>query len=110
MDEYKSLSHTKWECKDHVVFIPKGWRKTLFGQLRQHLGEVFHRLMRRRKVGSRRPSVAGPRAHVDLDPSKIRSAARGRLYQGKARHPHRPCVWRKETKFRWPKFLGSGLF
>jgi putative transposase len=44
MDEYESLSHTKWECKYHVVFIPKCRRKTLFGQLRQHLGQVFHRL------------------------------------------------------------------
>ena len=44
MDEYESLSHTKGECKYHVVFIPKCRRKTLFGQLRQHLGEVFHRL------------------------------------------------------------------
>jgi putative transposase len=44
MDEYESLSHTKWECKYHVVFIPKCRRKTLFGQLRQHLGEVFRRL------------------------------------------------------------------
>jgi len=44
MDEYESLSHTKWECKYHVVFIPKCRRKTLYGQLRQHLGEVFRRL------------------------------------------------------------------
>ena len=44
MDEYKSLSHSKWECKYHVVFIPKCRRKALYGQLRNHLGEVFHRL------------------------------------------------------------------
>ena len=44
MDEYQSLSHTKWECKYHVVFIPKCRRKTLYVQLRQHLGEVFRRL------------------------------------------------------------------
>jgi putative transposase len=44
MDEFESLSHTKWDCKYHVVFIPKCRRKTLFGQLRQHLGEVFKRL------------------------------------------------------------------
>jgi putative transposase len=44
MDEYESLSHTKWECKYHVVFIPKCRRKTLFGHIRQHLGEVFHKL------------------------------------------------------------------
>ena len=44
MDEYESLSDTKWECKYHVVFIPKCRRKTLYAQLRQHLGEVFRRL------------------------------------------------------------------
>ena len=44
MDEYQSLNHTKWECKYHVVFIPKCRRRTLYGQLRQHLGEVFRRL------------------------------------------------------------------
>ena len=44
MDEYESLSHSKWECKYHVIFIPKWRRKTLYQQLRQHLGEVFRRL------------------------------------------------------------------
>jgi len=44
MDEFESLSHTKWECKYHVVFIPKCRRKTLYGELRRHLGEVFRRL------------------------------------------------------------------
>ena len=31
MDEYESLSHSKWECKYHVIFIPKCRRKTLYG-------------------------------------------------------------------------------
>ena len=44
MDEYESLSHSKWEGKYHVIFIPKWRRKTLYQQLRQHLGEVFRRL------------------------------------------------------------------
>jgi putative transposase len=44
MDEYESLSHTKWECKYHVVFISKCKRKTLYGQVRQHLEEVFRKL------------------------------------------------------------------
>ena len=44
MDEYESRSHTKWECKYHVVFIPKCRRKVLYGQLRPHLGEVFRKL------------------------------------------------------------------
>ena len=44
MDEHESLSHTKWDCKYHVVFIPKCRRKTLYAQLRRHLGEVFRKL------------------------------------------------------------------
>ena len=38
------LSHSKWECKYHVVFIPKCRRKTLYEQLRPYLGEVFRKL------------------------------------------------------------------
>ena len=44
MDENGSLSHTRWECKYHVVFIPKCRRKTLYSQLRKHLREVFRKL------------------------------------------------------------------
>jgi putative transposase len=44
MDKFESLSHTVWECKYHIVFIPKCRRKVLYGQLRVHLGEVFRKL------------------------------------------------------------------
>ncbi len=44
MDEAESLSHSRWDCKYHVVFIPKCRRKTLYVQLRRHLGEVFRKL------------------------------------------------------------------
>ncbi|MBK7727991.1 MAG: IS200/IS605 family transposase [Gammaproteobacteria bacterium] len=49
MDEFESLSHSKWECKYHVVFIPKRRRKVLYGQLRKHLGEVMRELARRKE-------------------------------------------------------------
>ena len=49
MDEFKSLSHAKWECKYHLVFIPKCRRKTLYEQLRRHLGEVFRSLAEQRQ-------------------------------------------------------------
>ena len=48
MDE-GSLSHTKWECKYHVVFIPKNRRKALYGELRRDLGVVFRELARQRE-------------------------------------------------------------
>ena len=44
MSNYKSLQHTKWECKYHVVFIPKYRKKLIYGELRRHLGEIQRRL------------------------------------------------------------------
>ncbi len=44
MKEYQSLSHTGWDCKYHVVFIPKRRKKAVFGVLRKHLGEIFQDL------------------------------------------------------------------
>ena len=49
MDDYESLKHTRWECKYHVVFIPKCRRRKLYEQLRQHLGEVFRQLAQQRE-------------------------------------------------------------
>ena len=51
MDEYQSLSHSQWECKYHVVFIPKRRRKVLYGGLRKHLGEIFRKLAEQRRAG-----------------------------------------------------------
>ena len=49
MDKYESLSHTKWDCKYHVVFIPKCRRRALYGNLRRHLAEVFRDLARQKE-------------------------------------------------------------
>ena len=41
---YQSLSHSKWDCKYHVVFVPKRRRKVIYGQIRRELGRIFHAL------------------------------------------------------------------
>ncbi len=45
---YESLSHSRWDCKYHVVFIPKCRKKTLYGKIRKYLGTVFHELASQR--------------------------------------------------------------
>ena len=45
---YEALSHSKWECKYHVVFVPKKRKKQLYGAVRRFLGKVFHELARQR--------------------------------------------------------------
>jgi putative transposase len=44
MQDYQSLSHTRWDCKYHVVFIPKKRKKAIFGAIHKYLGEVLHEL------------------------------------------------------------------
>ena len=44
MKGYQSLCHTKWDCKYHVVFIPKRRKKMIFGAIRKHLGEILREL------------------------------------------------------------------
>lgn len=49
MNSDLSLAHSRWECKYHVVWIPKCRRKTLYGQLRKYLGQIFKELARSRE-------------------------------------------------------------
>ena len=45
-----SLSHTKWECQYHIVFIPKYRRKVLYGQVRNDVQEILQTLCEYKKV------------------------------------------------------------
>ena len=46
---YESLSHSRWDCKFHLVFVPKYRKKKLYGEIRRYLGPVFHELARQKE-------------------------------------------------------------
>ncbi len=48
MSTYESLSHSKWECKYHIVFVPKFRKKLLYGKIRDFLRKEFHELARQK--------------------------------------------------------------
>ena len=48
MRNEQSLNHTRWECKYHIVWVPKYRRKILYGRIRRELGEIFHDLARQK--------------------------------------------------------------
>ncbi len=50
MHDWKRLSHVKWECKYHVVFVPKYRKKKLYGKLRSRMGDMLRELCRQREV------------------------------------------------------------
>ena len=64
MDQSRTLNHSKWECKYHVVFIPKYRRKTLYKELRPHLGSVFRELARRKECEIHEGHVMPDHVHM----------------------------------------------
>ena len=48
-DLFQSLSHSKWDCKYHVVFVPKRRRRVLFVRIRRQLGPIFHALAQQKE-------------------------------------------------------------
>jgi len=64
MKEYQSLSHTRWDCKYHVVFIPKRRKKRVFGVLRRHLGEMFHELASHKEAKIVEGHLMGDHVHI----------------------------------------------
>ena len=64
MKEYQSLSHTRWDCKYHIVFIPKRRKKRVFGVLRKQLGEVFHELASHKESKIVEGHLMGDHVHI----------------------------------------------
>ena len=64
MDDSQSLCHSKWDCKYHVVWIPKGRRKALYGRIRQHLGELFHGLARQKECKILEGHLCNDHVHI----------------------------------------------
>jgi len=49
MGTVKSLSHSKWECNYHITWIPKCRKKSIYGNLRKHLGDVLKELAKQKE-------------------------------------------------------------
>ena len=64
MGDMASLCHSVWECKYHIVWIPKYRRKALYGRIRKRLGEVFHELARQRESKILEGHLVADHVHV----------------------------------------------
>ena len=92
MGQYESLSHTKWECKYHVVFIPKCRREDCMHSSVVIWEKYFVNWPSKRKVRSRKVTSAGSCPHVDLHPPEVRGVAGDWIYQGKECDPFGPGI------------------
>ena len=48
MKEWQSLAHVRWECKYHIVFVPKYRKKVLYGLTRRQVGQILRQLCRQK--------------------------------------------------------------
>jgi putative transposase len=95
----------------HVVFIPKYRRKTLYGELRQHLGEVFRRLAMQKESRVEEGHLMPDHVHmIILIPAEIRGLASDRLRQEQERDPFGPCLRGAEAQFHRPALWARGYF
>ncbi len=108
---YESLKHTKWECKYHVVFIPKYRRKTLYGELRKYLGELFHNLAKQRESKIEQGNLVTDHVHMLIAiPPKYSVAQVIGFIKGKsAIHIARTYVGRRKN-FTGHHFWARGYF
>ena len=111
MDKVESLSHTAWECKYHVVFIPKYRRKTLYRELRRHLAEVFRRLAEQRESRIEEGHLAPDHVHmmISIPPKYSVSQVVGYIKGKSAIHLARVYGERKRN-FVGQHFWARGYF
>jgi putative transposase len=82
---YQSLSHSKWDCKYHVVFVPKRRRKVLYGELRRQLGAIFHELARQKECRIIEGHLMADHVHMCIEiPPKYQVSAVIGFLKGKS--------------------------
>ena len=111
MDEPRTLNHSKWECKYHVVFIPKYRRKSLYVEIRPEIGKVFRELARRKECEIEEGHVMVDHVHmmISIPPKYAVSQVIGYLKGKSAIHIARTYTGRKKN-FVGQHFWARGYF
>ena len=66
MKDYESLAHVRWECKYHVIFIPKYRRKVIYGKLRAAIGAILRDLCKQKGIGLLEGHAVSDHVHLCL--------------------------------------------
>jgi putative transposase len=111
MIDYETLNHTQWDCKYHVVFIPKYRRKVLYGGLRKHLGELFRGLAKKRECRIEEGHLMPDHVHmlISIPPKYSVAQVIGYIKGKSAIHIARAYVGRRRN-FVGQNFWARGYF
>ena len=111
MNDVESLSHTKWECKYHIVYIPKYRKKAWYGAVRQQLGEVLKQLAMQRESRKEEGHLMRDHVHmlVSIPPKYSVSQVVGYMKGKSAIHIARTFLG-KPRNFTGESFWARGYF
>lgn len=111
MEDYQSLSHTRWQCKYHIVFIPKYRRKQLYGVVRRKLGEVFHRLAEHKGCRIEEGHIMPDHVHmlISIPPKHAVSGVVGYIKGKSAIHVARHFM-KRERNYAGQRLWARGFF
>jgi hypothetical protein len=98
MDDYESPSQSKWQCKYHVIFIPKSQKDAVRGVEAASGGDVAQIGNAEGVQGRRGALDAGSCSPDDCDPTQICGVESDRVHQRKERNPAGPCLWRAKAQ------------
>ena len=111
MKEYQSLSHTRWDCKYHVVFIPKRRKKQILVVCVLPLGEIFHELARHKESKIVEGHLMGDHVHVCLSiPPKYAVANVVGYIKGKSAIQIARTFGGRQRNFTGENFWARGYF
>ena len=109
MTLYQSLAHSKWDCKYHLVFIPKRRRKSLFLNIRKNLGAIFKDLARQKECEILEGSNMSDHVHmcISIPPKYAVSSVIG-FIKGKSAIAIARTFLGKERNFNGANFWARG--
>ena len=111
MNDFRSLSHTTWDCKYHLIWIPKYRKKVLFGNLRKYLGDVFRELALQKESKVLEGHLMGDHVHmlVSIPPKYAVSQVVGYIKGKSAIHIARTYAGHRHN-FIGQNFWARGYF
>jgi len=111
LNDIESLSHSLWDCKYHVVWIPKCRRKVLYGRIRRELGRVFHELARQRESKIHEGHLQADHVHVYVSiPPKYAVAQVIGFIKGKSAIHIARTFGGRERNFTGENFWARGYY
>ena len=106
---YESLSHSKWNCKYHIVFIPKYRKKVLYGKIRKFLAGIFHELAAQKGCKIEKGNMVQDHVHMLISIPPKHSVANVIGYiKGKSAIAVARKFGNRERNFNGEKFWARG--